>query len=75
MITKILVIIPSTNSSSLSQIRQSDLISQTYRDIPKEDEWRVHLLREFIEARHDRDLLHEFSYNELDDLIHLACTN
>ena len=64
-----------TNSCSLIQMNQTDITSQTYKNIPDGEGWRVHLVKELIEARHDRNLLHEFSYDEIDDLVHLACTN
>jgi len=64
-----------TNSCSLIKMTQFDLTSQTYKDIPEGEEWRVNLIKELIDARHDRNFLPEFSYDENDDLVHLACTN
>ena len=64
-----------TNVNHISQIKQSDLTSQTYRDIPDGEEWRVPLLKELIEARHDRNMLPEFTHDEIKYLIEIASTN
>ena len=63
-----------TNVNSISQIKQSVLTSQSYRDIPDGEEWRVPVLKELIEARHDRSMLPEFNHDEIDHLIEIAST-
>ena len=64
-----------TNVNTIFQIKQSDLNLQTYRDIPDGEEWRIPVLKELIEARHDRSMLPEFTLDELDHLIEIASTN
>ena len=63
-----------TNNYSVLQIKQSELASQTYRVIPEEEEWRVNIVKELIEARYDRSILQDFSYEEINSLIEIAST-
>ena len=64
-----------TNKNAVLEVKDSDLSSKIYKQIPEGEEWRVPLLNELIEARYNRDMLQEFSYEEIGDMIDLASTN
>ena len=63
-----------TNDYSVLQIKPINLYSLTYKDIPEGEEWRVNILKELIDARYDRSMLQDFSYDEINHLIELVST-
>ena len=63
-----------TKKNLITQIQQSDLVSLKYKNIPEGEEWRVQLLKELIDIRHNPEMLHEFSYAEIDEMIYQAST-
>ena len=64
-----------TNNNLISQIKNSDFTPIIYKEIPNGEEWRVNLIKELIDVRHDRDMLQGFTYDEIGDLIELASIN
>ena len=63
-----------TKKNSISQIQESDFVSLAYKNIPEGEEWRVQLLKELIDIRHNPKMLQEFSYDEIDEMISQAST-
>ena len=63
-----------TNQTLLSKIKDSDLNSVIYKQIPEGEEWRVHTLKELMEIRHNPDLLENFTYEEVDEMISFVST-
>ena len=48
----------------------ADIIGQAiYKDIPAEDEWKVQVAKELIEAKHDTSILPNFSTKEIEVLL------
>ena len=63
-----------TNKTSFSKIEKSDLDNITYKEIPDGEEWRVHTLKELMEIRQNPEMLPNFSYKDIEDLISFVCT-
>ena len=64
-----------TNKNSVTQIKDSDISSSVYNQIPEGEEWRVQLIKELIEAKYNRDILQDFSYDEISAMIDTASIN
>ena len=62
------------NKTSFSEIIQSDLDTIIYKEIPDGEEWRVHTLKELMEIRQNPEMLPNFSYKDIEDLISFVCT-
>ena len=63
-----------TNKTSFSIIKQSDIDTLIYNEVPEREKWRVHTLKELLEIRHNPEMLENFNYEEIDDLINYVCT-
>ena len=47
----------------------SDLDNIIYKEIPDGEEWRVHTLKKLMEIRQNPEMLPNFSYEDIEDLI------
>ena len=63
-----------TDKTSFSEINKADLDNVIYKDIPDGEEWRVHSLKELMEIRHNPEMLPNFTYKDIEDMISFVCT-
>ena len=60
--------------TNVMNLQTNDIKRLTYVEVPKNENWRVPLLKELLEIRQDPDMLEGFSSEEIDLLIHYTCT-
>ena len=62
------------NKNSISDLSPDDSRLVLYHPVPAEEEWRISLVRELIDIRSQSADLQGFSWKELEDILHFACT-
>ena len=61
--------------SKIDQIDDNDIKMLEYSPVPANEEWRVNLIKDLLEARNDSDLIPGFTYKELTDMLEFACVS
>ena len=69
---KIMLLCKKTN---IDQIDDNDIQNLTYSPVPLNEEWRVNLIKDLLEARNDPDILPGFSNVEISDMLEFACVS
>ena len=47
----------------------------SYKPVSLEDEWKVNLAKELVEATRNKELIQEFSRDQLKDMLDFVCTD
>ena len=59
----------------IEEIRLNDIDKFEYWSVLPDNQWRVDMVREIIEARADELKIENFSEQELDDMMEYLCTS
>ena len=60
---------------TIEEIRLNDIDKFEYSSVLPDNQWRVDMVREIIEARADELKIENFSEQELDDMMEYLCTS
>ena len=69
---KIMLLCKKTN---IDQIVETDIDNLTYCETPANEEWRLSLVKDLIEARNDPEVLPGFTYAEITDMLEFTCVS
>ena len=61
--------------SNISEIEDSDISNLIYCQVPPNEEWRINLTKDLLDARTDPDVLPGFTFAEITDMLEFACVS
>ena len=61
--------------TSIDHIVDTDIDNLSFCEIPENEEWRLNLVKDLIEARNDPEVLPGFSYAEITDMLEFTCVS
>ena len=64
-----------TARDNLDDVSSFDIENIVYHEIPENEKWRVPLIKEIIEAREHGVHIDNFETDDLDAMLHYACTS
>ena len=59
---------------SINHIESTDIDSLEYTPIPENEQWRVSVAKDLLEARHHGDFLPGFTQEEITDMLNFVCS-
>ena len=60
---------------SVNHIEPTDIDSLVYSPIPENEQWRVNVAKDLLEARHHEEFLPGFSQEEITDMLNFVCSS
>ena len=69
---KIMLLCEKTN---ISQIDDTDILKLTYSPVPPNEEWRLTIVKDLLDAKYDSEVLPGFHYYEIKDMLQFACVS
>ena len=63
------------DKTSISQIEDTDILKLTYSPVPPNEEWRLTIVKDLLDARYDPEVLPGFNYDEIRDMLEFACVS
>ena len=62
------------NKNSIDELSPKDARSILYQPVPKDEEWRIGMVREIVDIRNQEASLQEFTWKELEYILEYVCT-
>ena len=63
------------NKNDINDLTSSDLDSLIYKNIPRDEEWKIGIVQELLETKEDPDTLLGFTFEEVDHILHDICVS
>ena len=64
-----------TDKDTVEEINSIDIKKLKYHQVAEENNWKIELLREIIETKHNQLSINEFSNEELNNILEYLCTS
>ena len=64
-----------TDKNEIDELVPNDANNINYCPVPDEEAWRIPIMMDIINSRHNEQIIEGFSESELDDILDFVCTS